>query len=364
MPIRLALPTVSVAISLLLLGAMSGAMAAEAADTGAINWLCQQPSLSRVRITRIDAQVPDAPCSDSGPSSDPTTCRAVSAEAIVLDALPMLGAVRGLANSRTLFPGMPNRIRFRMASGDYQALPSPQFRWVGSQGLLGMRELPRESVGKPAGVSMGVYVPESAGAEQDLDVMCNSLRHWSGQRHPELPEELPGEHAARSEDMASLGRRLAGLFGSRPPDMQAIEQRFGARMLASGVSTPEASDALTLARLSAAWLDIRRESRKEANGQETVTLRVLITEPHSDARRAPWWDRDPSDKYHQWGDCVSAEMVMNQLGEDSASAKPDRMPFYSFSQSFSDYDVDLSISPRSPPNAVCVRYLQVTYRSR
>ena len=101
-----------------------------------LRWLCQQSSVARVKVTRIDVDAPDAVCEGSLTGDG---CRTVAAEVIVLESLPLLGAKKGLPLKPFLSNG-PNRVRVKMASRAYADLKEAPFALVGVEGLLAMRD--------------------------------------------------------------------------------------------------------------------------------------------------------------------------------------------------------------------------------
>lgn len=309
-----------------------------------LRWLCQQPSVARVKVTRIDVDAPDAVCEGS-PTGD--GCRTIAAEVIVLESLPLLGAARGLPLKPFLSNG-PNRVRVRMVSRAYADLKEAPFALVGVEGLLAMRELPEDRYGKPAPLRSGVILPGRVAAP-NLDTACRPIRHWSGQQHPALPEQLPGEHPARTESVRQLARRLAGMVGPMPPEPASLEQRFGARLVTGATPTPEESNYRALARLDASWVRIWRRAWQQPSGRPRVNLMAFLTDPYPESREAPWWDDDPSDRNHKVPECVRPSMVLKELGEEWPRDK--RGPPYhsAFVHRYPDYRVSINFLPHGNP---------------
>ncbi|ANH66567.1 hypothetical protein [Mitsuaria sp. 7] len=309
-----------------------------------LRWLCQQPSVARVKVTRVAVDAPESVCVGASSGDD---CRTVTAEVIVLESLPLLGAAKGLPLKPFASPG-PNRVRLQMASREYLALKEPPFALVGVEGLLGMRELPAERYERPAPLRVGVVLPGSLVA-QDLDTACKPFRHWSGQQHPALPEQLPGTHPARTENAQQLARRLSGMAGPKPPDAASLEQRFGARLLNVAAPTADGSDFRGLAQLDESWIRLRRRAWSAPTGRSRVNLMVFLTAPYAESRQVPWWEDDPSDQLHKQGDCVRPSMVLKALGDEWPRAT--LVPPYngSFVHRYPDYEVRIGFQPHSNP---------------
>ncbi len=307
-----------------------------------LRWLCEQPSVARVKVTRVAVDAPDTACDDASTER----CRMVTAEVVVLESLPLLGAAPGLSLKAYLSEA-PNRVRVQMASRDYVGLRAPPFALVGSVGLMGMRALPEDAAGKPTPLLLGVVLSgEVPGG--DLDAACKPIRHWSGQRHPALPAALPGDHPARTETAQQLARRLAGLAGPRPPEPAALEQRFGTRLVTAGLSSGEASSYRGLARLEASWLRLWRRSWTDSNGRARVNMITTLTDPYAEDRAKPWWDDDPSDRAHKMT-CIRPSMVLKELGEEWPRAALGPPYDRGFQFRYPDYEVTISFLPHGYP---------------
>ncbi|WP_431256829.1 hypothetical protein ACQ86G_19275 [Roseateles chitinivorans] len=309
-------------------------------STSDLRWLCQQPSVARVKVTRVAVDAPDTAC-DGALSGD--SCRMVTAEVIVLESLPLLGAVKGLPLKPFLSEG-PNRVRLQMASRNYLALKEPPFPLVGVEGLLGMRELPADPIGRPEPIRSGVILPGRTGA-QDLDTACKPFRHWSGQQHPPLPAQLPGDHPARTESAQQLAHRLAGLVGPMPAEPASLEKRFGARLLAGAAPTADESNFHGLAQLDASWIRLWRRTWTTETGRKRVTLRASLTDPYPEHRNVPWWDDAPSDRIHTQPHCIRPSMVMKEMGDEWPRADIGPPYHTRLLHRYPDYDVRILFLP-------------------
>lgn len=335
--------------------ATTAADAAKTLTATDLRWLCEQPVVARVKVTRIAVETPDVPCVEG--LSPQGSCRMVTADAIVLESLPLLGGARGLSLHARYLTESPNRIRFQLAARDYTAVAKPPFALAGIEGLLGMRQLPPEPLGKPVELSKGVFLPGMAAAQGDLDAACKPLRHWSGQQHPTLPAQLPGDHPARTESAERLARRLAGMVVATPPEPASLEQRFGARLVTGGDATPDESEYRGLAQLESSWVRIRRKAWNLATGRPRVNLSVVLTDPYTDARKVPWWDDDPSDQIHKVPACIRPSMVLRELGDEWPRSELGPPYHAAFRHRYPDYEVTINFMPHGsargpgqPPN--------------
>lgn len=282
-----------------------------AALTEDVHWACRQPEVAHVRLLQVMVEEPDGPCVAIG--STPERCNVVKARAAILDALPLVGASKGLERTQLFNSAEPNQVEVRLTNRNGLPVSPPPFDAVTAKGLLALQTLPDDGYGSAQRVpTNGVFIPLQSGTEFDLDRLCRPVRPWSGQKQPMPPEQLPGDYPARTEDVTALARRLAGVVQETPPDVASLERRFGSRMLAVRPPTAEQSDDRGLAQLQSSWVRIERKTWSDVRGT-TTQLALTLTPAHAKDRAVPWWDSDPSDTVHRVGDCVRPSMVMNAL---------------------------------------------------
>lgn len=303
-------------------------------------------------------------------------CRAVVAEAVVLDSLPMLGGDKGLelvdsgSNSQRR-----NRINFRIAKRGYEVATAPPLELLGSEGLLAFRAPLGYYRGTPSTLPLGTFLPDEAAKDVDLDALCKPHRHWSGQRHTAMPDELPGNHPVRTESAVALGQRIARLINEEPPDIAAIEQSFGTRMMALGDPSPGRTKVVTLVRLPENWLRMHWEASVVRSGALPHTrLEIYATGPYPNVRKSPWWDSDASDATAHADVCLTLAMITRHIGDGwglfpvSSAAYIARL-----TRSFSQYSVEIRFDPpyadgrkRDGHSSLneCIRSMHVDYRPR
>ncbi|WP_143742205.1 hypothetical protein [Roseateles chitinivorans] len=328
-------------------GSMSAVWAADlsiATSTADIRWACEQALVARVRLTSIGLQAPDAPCVADSAGTQTGACRVVVAQALVLDSLPAIGGAPGLSLAEPgPFAQGPFRFSFRFKTRDADPPGTPPVSLVGATGLMALSESPARGDADPAKWSLGTFLPDAPATAGDLDALCKPFRHWSGLRSAAVPEQLPGDFPARREGPSALGKRIAALIGPTPPDIAAIEKSFGARMVPLEIAAPNQSRARTLAKLSGQWIRIAHDLYTDRPGPPALTLSIYLSGPQTPSRRAPWWERDPTDG--ESATCVTSSMVVDQLG-DGWSFSRVSMPYRgSFGRSFPQYDVRFEFTP-------------------
>ncbi len=324
----------------------SGAALSTAAKSPAlpkdVTWACQQPEVAHVRLLQVMVQEPQAPCVAIGAAPD--HCNVVKARATILDALPMVGASAGLARRLRFNRSVPDELEVLLTSRDGQTVRPLPFEAVNTQGLLALQTVPALTAASEGVLPDGVFIPLQSGIEVDLDQLCRPIRHWSGQKQPPLPEQLPGSFPARTEDVTALARRMAALVRATPPDVASLERAFGSRLLAVRPATDEQADERGLARLQASWVGIQRKTWLSARGL-TTRLILSLTPPHAKDRQVPWWDKDRGDTAHTLGNCVTPSMVMKALEEQWPMER--RGPPYDllFENAYPHYKVRIGFMP-------------------
>ncbi|ANH66568.1 hypothetical protein [Mitsuaria sp. 7] len=392
------LPTRLASLLTAVLSALAQVPAAVAADVSVatsaadIRWACEQPYVARVRLTSIGLQVPDAPCAQDTAGTQAPACSVVVAQAVVLDALPSIGGYPGLS---LIEPGPfgkePFRVSFRLMTRDANppipptsttttaaanattatttaTTSTPPVDMVGMTGLIALPEFPSWGGANPAKWTVGTFLPDAPATTGDLDGTCKPYRHWSGLRSAAMPEQLPGDFPARREGSHALGKRIAALIGPTPPDVAAIERSFGARMVAPSAPRPNGAQTRTLARLSQQWVRITHELYTDRPGPPGVTLSVHLSGAQIPSRRAPWWEADPSDG--GVGDCVTASMIVDQVGDGWGFSRISQPYRGRFMRSFTQYSVHFEFSPpyiasfpddRRVQQSECVKAMYVYY---
>ncbi|WP_431256830.1 hypothetical protein ACQ86G_19280 [Roseateles chitinivorans] len=324
--------------------ALSAADPATGTSAADVRWACEQPLIARVRLTSIGLQAPDAPCAQGAGDTQAQACRVVVAQAVVLDTLPSLGGRQGLSLTEPeVYGRTARRFSFRLATRDPAPPVTPPVGLVGATGLVTLPTAPAWGAADPAKWSLGTFLADSPATGGDLDALCKPFRHWSGLRSAAMPEQLPGDFPARSEGPNALSKRIAALIGPTPPDIAAIEQSFGARMVATGASRPDFAQTRTLARLSGQWLRITHDLYTDRPGPPAVILNIAFSGPQETSRRAPWWERDPTDGPMRG--CVTSSMIVDQVGDGWRFSRIS-LPYRGrFLRHFPQYDVHFEFSP-------------------
>lgn len=351
---------------------MSAALAAApsiATSAADIRWACEQALVARVKLKSIGLQAPDAPCVADSAGTQAHACREVVAQALVLDSLPAIGGHPGLSLVETgPFAQGPFRFSFRFRTRDPDPPATPPVSLVGMTGLMALSEAPAWGGTDPAKWSLGTFLPDAPANAGDLDALCKPFRHWSGLRSTAMPEQLPGDFPARREGPSALGKRIAALIGPTPPDIAAIEKSFGARMVPLEIAAPNQSRARTLAKLSGQWVRIAHDLYTDRPGPPGLILSIDLSGPQTLSRRAPWWERDPTDG--EPAACVTSSMVVDQLGDEWGFSRVSLPYRGTFRRQFPQYDVQFEFSPpyiasgpedSRAPQSTCVKTMYIYY---
>ncbi len=350
---------------------MSQAMAADVStgmSTADLRWACEQRLVARVRLTSIGLQAPDAPCAEGATSA----CEVVVAQGLVMDSLPTIGGESALVVTQSgLGRTSPNRVNFRFKTRDAVPPAEPPLSLVGVTGLLTLPEHPGWGAADPAKWTLGTFVPDGTARIEDLDAQCKPFRHWSGLRSASMPEQLPGDFAARHEGPEALGKRIAALIGPTPPDVAAIERSFGARMVSPSAPTARSVFTRTLARLDTHWVRIGHNLYLDPAGPPSLTLTIEFSGPQKAGRQEPWWASDPTDR--EASRCVTSSMVVDQVADEWGFSRM-TLPYRGrFMRGYPQYDVQFEFSPPywvagrdtvRAPQSHCLKAIYIFFAAR
>lgn len=343
--------------------------------TADIRWICQQPTVARIRITGLGLQTPEKPCATATAAGADPLCRVAVVYAIVLESLPRLGAQSGLPTADSRYPAGPWRFQFRLASRDYRPIKTPSLDLVGMEGLIAMPETTGSVSGDPGTLPPGVFVPTNTPRDQGLDMTCKPFRHWSGQARPDFPETLPGTDPLALDAENELAKALASLIAFEPPSPADIESHFGVRMLPAISPMAGRRDDVTLVRLPQRWIQIRRQSWLPAQGRAHVQIKVQISPPLGDQKAEPWWYVGYGNQPPELGYCITPWMIFNALGPDWIPPPPtpyvrltERNPEapYKVDVMFPSLDVRPMHGPSPPPYSPyrCSSDIYISYEER